>query len=74
MIATCPNNNDGRHQYFVSKTFEMYEPYQFTFTDEIPEDVSDLLENLPILYQKFEYAVLSCKCSDTLRKRIELRG
>ncbi len=62
--TTCPNTPDGKHRYFIFKTFETHE-----LIDPAYYTVATII-TIPI-YQKMEYALLGCNCGTVIKRVIK---
>lgn len=74
METDCPLNPMG-HKFFVYKTFVSYEAHMFTFDNDgtgvgnaINNAILQFIDAQPTLYERIEYAILSCNCSATVRR------
>jgi hypothetical protein len=62
------------HRYFLFKTFETYERYKVIDGTNIDSDAArHILAFIGSheLYEKKEYAVLSCNCSSVIKQEIQ---
>lgn len=70
--ADCPLNPLG-HKYFLFQTKTDYELMEYIIDDGITARTvaqHEFVKRLPPLYQKIEYAILSCNCSAVVRVRV----
>jgi len=59
-IKPSPASNHD-HKFFLFETRQAFEPFQFETN----------IQHTPQLYQRIEYAVLSCNCGEVIKRKVK---